>query len=218
MKNYRIYINDNTLFIADLMPKQIKKVQQLDKQDFDFELFYKNLEKVSGKDYILLDPDPKQLFKKIKKSCELIKAAGGLVKNVKGNYLFIFRNKKWDLPKGKVEKDEKMKEAALREVEEECGVKIFTNDEKLCKTYHVYTLGSKLVLKKTNWYSMTVKGEPKLIPQKEEGITKASWLSKLELNQVLKNTYPSIVQVMEVGGLLEDNIVVKQVLHAIKKV
>ena len=218
MKNYRIYINDNTLFIADLMPKQIKKVQQLDKQDFDFELFYKNLEKVSGKDYILLDQDPKQLFQKIKKSCELIKAAGGLVKNAKGNYLFIFRNKKWDLPKGKVEKDEKMKEAALREVEEECGVKIFTNDEKLCKTYHVYTLGSKLVLKKTNWYSMTVKGEPKLIPLKEEGITKASWLSKLELNQVLKNTYPSIVQVMEVGGLLEDNIVVKPVLHAIKKV
>ncbi|NRF40442.1 MULTISPECIES: NUDIX hydrolase [Pedobacter] len=218
MKTYRIYINDNTLFIADLMPKQVKKIQQLDKQDFDFPLFYKNLEKVSGKDYILIDSDPKQLFQKIKKSCELIKAAGGLVKNAKGNYLFIFRNKKWDLPKGKVEKEEKMKEAALREVEEECGVKIFTNDEKLCKTYHVYTLGSKLVLKKTNWYSMTVKGEPKLIPQKEEGITKASWLSKLELNQVLKNTYPSIVQVLEVGGLLENNIVVKPVLHAIKKV
>jgi len=218
MKTYRIYINDNTLFIADLMPKQVKKIQQLDKQEFDFPLFYKNLEKVSGKDYILIDSDPKQLFQKIKRSCELIKAAGGLVKNAKGNYLFIFRNKKWDLPKGKVEKDEKMKEAALREVEEECGVKIFTNDEKLCKTYHVYTLGSKLVLKKTNWYSMTVKGEPKLIPQKEEGITKASWLSKLQLNQVLKNTYPSIVQVLEVGRLLEDNIVVKPVLHAIKKV
>lgn len=200
------------------MPKQVKKIQQIEVQDFDFQTFYKNLARVSGKDYILLDPDPKKLFKKIKKSCELIKAAGGLVKSAKGNYLFIFRNKKWDLPKGKVEKEEKMKEAALREVEEECGVKIFTNDEKLCKTYHVYSLDTRLVLKKTNWYSMTVKGEPKLIPQKEEGITKAEWLSKLALNQVLKNTYPSIVQVMEVGGLLENNIVVKPVLHAIKKV
>lgn len=206
------------MFIADLMPKQVKKIQQIEVQDFDFQTFYKNLARVSGKDYILLDPDPKKLFKKIKKSCELIKAAGGLVKSAKGNYLFIFRNKKWDLPKGKVEKEEKMKEAALREVEEECGVKIFTNDEKLCKTYHVYSLDTRLVLKKTNWYSMTVKGEPKLIPQKEEGITKAEWLSKLALNQVLKNTYPSIVQVMEVGGLLENNIVVKPVLHAIKKV
>ncbi|WP_449437709.1 NUDIX hydrolase [Pedobacter steynii] len=150
------------------MPKQVKKIQQIDIQDFDFEIFYKNLARVSGKDYILLDADPKKLFKKIKKSCELIKAAGGLVKNAKGNYLFIFRNKKWDLPKGKVEKDEKMKDAALREVEEECGVKIYTNDEKLCKTYHVYSLDTRLVLKKTNWYSMTVKGEPKLIPQKKK--------------------------------------------------
>jgi ADP-ribose pyrophosphatase YjhB (NUDIX family) len=218
MKQYKIYINDNTLFIADELPKQIKKIQALDIKEFNFQSFYKNLQLASEKDYILLDPDPKKLFKKIRKSCELIKAAGGLVRNAKGNYLFIFRNKKWDLPKGKVEKDEKMKEAGLREVEEECGVKILTNDEKLCKTYHVYQLDNNLVLKKTNWYSMTVKGEPKLIPQKEEGITKASWLSKLELSPVLKNTYPAIVQVLEAGGLFTDNIVVKPVLNAIKKV
>ncbi|RZK71868.1 MAG: NUDIX domain-containing protein [Pedobacter sp.] len=201
-QNYRIYINDNTLFIADLMPKRVKRIQQLDIQDFDFQTFYKNLSKVSAKEYMLLVDRPKKLFAKIKKECELIKAAGGLVKSAKGNYLFIFRNKKWDLPKGKVEKGERMKEAALREVEEECGVKIHTNDEKLCKTYHVYVLNNKLVLKKTNWYSMTVKGEPKLVPQKEEGITKAVWLSEIELNPVLKNTYPSIVQVLEAGELL----------------
>ncbi|WP_316789977.1 NUDIX hydrolase [Pedobacter frigoris] len=202
MKNYRIYINNNTLFIADELPKQVNKIQQLDVKDFDFTAFYKNVSKVSEREYILVHPDPKKMFKKLKKSCELIKAAGGLVKSDKGNYLFIFRNKKWDLPKGKVEKGEKMKEAGLREVEEECGVKIHTNDEKLCKTYHVYTLGTKLVLKKTNWYSMTVKGEPKLIPQKEEGITKASWLNKTELKPVIKNTYPSIIQVLEEGKLL----------------
>jgi 8-oxo-dGTP pyrophosphatase MutT (NUDIX family) len=201
-QKYRIYINDNTLFIADLMPKQSGKIQQLDIQDFDFKTFHKNLAKVSGESYILLDKDPEQLFKKIKKSCELIKASGGLVKNAKGNYLFIYRNKKWDLPKGKVEKGEKMREAGVREVEEECGVKILSNGEKICKTYHVYTLNNKLVLKKTNWYSMTVKGEPKLIPQKEEGITKALWLAKTELKPVLRNTYPSIIQVLEEGGLL----------------
>ena len=58
------------------------------------------------------------------------------------------------------------------------------------------------MLKKTNWYSMTVKGEPKLIPQKEEGITKAVWLSELELKPVLKNTYPSIIQVLEIAELI----------------
>ncbi|MGY4386571.1 8-oxo-dGTP pyrophosphatase MutT (NUDIX family) [Pedobacter sp. UYP24] len=202
MKNYRIYINENTLFISDSVPKQLKNIQQLEKKDFNLPSFYKNLVKGTPTDYILVDSDPELLFKKIKKSCELIKAAGGLVENAKGDYLFIFRNKKWDLPKGKVEKGEKMKEAGLREVEEECGVKIAVNGKKLCKTYHVYVLGNKLVLKKTNWYKMAVKGEPKLIPQKEEGITKALWLSSDELKPVLKNTFPSIVQVLEAGKLL----------------
>lgn len=202
MKNYRIYINENTLFISDSIPKQVKKIRQLDNADFYLPSFYKNMGKGVDTDYVLIDPNPERLFKKVKNSCELIKAAGGLVENAKGNYLFIFRNKKWDLPKGKVEKGEKMKDAGLREVEEECGVKIYTNERKLCKTYHVYSLGAKLVLKKTNWYKMTVKGEPKLIPQKEEGITKAVWLSADELKPILKNTFPSIVQVLEAGELL----------------
>lgn len=204
MKTYRIYIDNITLFIAADRPESELKIQELEVTGFDFEVFYKQLDTTADIHYLLLDADPKTLFKKVRKSMILIKAAGGLVRNAKGNYLFIFRNKKWDLPKGKVEKQEGMKEAALREVEEECGVKIHTNGKKLCKTYHVYTLGSKLVLKKTNWYSMTVKGEPKLVPQKEEGITKALWLNKKELDPVVANTYPSIIQVLECGSLLKE--------------
>jgi 8-oxo-dGTP pyrophosphatase MutT (NUDIX family) len=201
MKTYRIYINNNTLYLTAAVNELKLDAQELETQNFDFKSFYKGLGEVSGKSYLLKDADPKALFKKIKKSCLIIKAAGGLVSSAKGNYLFIFRNKKWDLPKGKVEKGEKMKQAALREVEEECGVKIYTNEEKLCKTYHVYTLGTKVVLKKTNWYRMTVKGEPKLIPQKEEGITKARWLAQNELEPVVANTYPSIMHVLEVAKL-----------------
>lgn len=206
MKVYRIYINDNTLYITATLPDLSDDIEQLGVAGFNFPEFYASLGKTKGKSYLLLDADPKSVFKDIKKSCLIIKAAGGLVASAKGNHLFIYRNKKWDLPKGKVEKGEKMKEAALREVEEECGVKIYTNDEKLCKTYHVYTLGTKVVLKKTNWYSMTVKGEPKLIPQKEEGITKAGWLSKNELAPILANTYPSIMDVLEAAELLPQRI------------
>ena len=202
MSNYKIYINDNTLHISSTVPANILKIQQLELLNFNFQDFYKSLFTIEGQEFLLLAETPKDIFKKIKKSCELIKAAGGLVKNAKGNYLFIYRNKKWDLPKGKVEKGERMKAAGLREVEEECGVKIHQNNEKICKTYHVYSLGSRVVLKKTNWYAMTVKGEPKLIPQKEEGITKAVWLDPTELSPVLKNTYPSIIQVLEEGSLL----------------
>jgi len=206
MKLYRIYINDNTLIIANKLPEQTENIELLEESGFDFKSFYDGLGKLSANQYALISEDPKARFQEFKQGLTIIKAAGGLVKNAKGEYLFIFRNKKWDLPKGKVEKGEGMKEAALREVEEECGVKINTNDEKLCKTYHIYALGSKLVLKRTNWYSMTVKGVPKLIPQKEEGITKAEWLTSSDLKPVLKNTYPSIVDVLKAGKLIKEKI------------
>jgi 8-oxo-dGTP pyrophosphatase MutT (NUDIX family) len=202
VQNYRIYINDNSLFISDTIPNEVENLQLLDAQQFDFKTFYKNLGKGSSAHYVLLTDHPKEIFKNVKESCQLIKAAGGLVKNADGAFLFIFRNKRWDLPKGKVEKGEQMKEAALREVEEECGVKIFKNKDKLCRTYHIYELNNKVVLKKTNWYRMTVKGVPKLIPQKEEGITKAEWLKSDALSPVLKNTYPLILDVLKCGELL----------------
>jgi len=206
MKPYRIYINDNTLIIADKLHGKKETIQQLDEKDFSFKAFYDKLGKLSAAEFAIVTENPKALFQKIKKSLVIIKASGGLVMNAKGEYLFIFRNKKWDLPKGKVEKGEGMKEAGLREVEEECGVKILSNDKRLCKTYHVYEMSSKLVLKRTNWYSMTVKGVPKLIPQKEEGITRAEWLTSSDLKPVLKNTYPSIVDVLKAGKLLKEKV------------
>ncbi|WP_010603066.1 NUDIX hydrolase, partial [Pedobacter agri] len=155
-QKYRIYINDNTLFISDVLPEQKEKIQQLEFQDFDLQTFYKKLKNGSKKSYIFLTKNPQETFRKLKKNCEIIKAAGGLVESVNGNYLFIFRNKKWDLPKGKLEDGENMKETAVREVEEECGIKVAKREEKLCKTYHVYPMGSKMVIKKTNWYKMKV--------------------------------------------------------------
>jgi len=190
------------LFIADVLPEQKEKIQQLDFQDFDLEIFYKKLKNGSKKSYIFLTKNPKETFDKLKKNCTIIKAAGGLVESANGNYLFIFRNKKWDLPKGKLEEGENMKETAVREVEEECGVKVLKREEKLCKTYHVYPIGSKMVIKKTNWYRMKVKGEPKLIPQKEEGIDKAVWLDQREIAPVIANTYPSIMDVLKAGALI----------------
>ncbi|WP_316802887.1 NUDIX hydrolase [Pedobacter nototheniae] len=201
-QNYRIFINDNTLFISDVLPDVTEKIQQLEIQDFDLEIFYKKLKNGSKRNYIFLSKKPQETFRKLKKDCVMIKAAGGLVESSNGNFLFIFRNKRWDLPKGKLEDGENMKETAVREVEEECGIKVLKREEKLCKTYHVYPFNGKMALKKTNWYKMKVKGEPKLIPQKEEGIDKAVWLHGKEIGPVLKNTYPSIMDVLRAGKLI----------------
>ena len=188
--------------MGDRIPKQLEKIQQLDTQNFDFPTFYKNLVKGSKKNYVLLTEEPKQVFQAIKRKCTRIKAAGGLVENNKGEILFIFRNKKWDLPKGKVEKAEKVKVAAVREVEEECGVKIEKRRELICKTYHIYEMNGKVILKRTSWYKMEVKGVPKLIPQKEEGITSASWVNGSEIKNKVKNTYPLIIEVLKEHKLI----------------
>ena len=52
-----------------------------------------------------------------------IYAAGGIVYNNSQQILMIFRNNFWDLPKGKLELNEKIEDCAIREVEEETGVK-----------------------------------------------------------------------------------------------
>ncbi|RZK44119.1 MAG: NUDIX domain-containing protein [Pedobacter sp.] len=201
-QKYRIYINDNRLFITDHIPEQTKNTQRVDVQGFDFLTFYKNLGSETDIEYLLVDENPKKLFKSLKKKCTVIKAAGGLVKNSQGETLFIFRNKKWDLPKGKVEKREKLKVAAVREVEEECGVNVQRRGERLCKTYHIYELNGKVVLKSTSWYDMEVKGIPNLIPQTEEGITEAVWVAKADVEQKTQNTYPLIMEVLKSGDLI----------------
>ena len=185
------------MFITHEIPAQIDKIQQLEVAGFDFEEFYKSLKSSKKKNYLLLTKNTTAIFKKIKDDLTIIKAAGGLVTNAKGEYLFIYRNKKWDLPKGKVEKGEKVKIAAVREVEEECGVKIEKRNDRICKTYHVYEMGGELILKRTSWYHMTVKGSPKLVPQVEEGITEAVWIAPHEIKAKIKNTYALITDVLK---------------------
>lgn len=131
-------------------------------------------------------------------SYKVIEAAGGLVKNKKGEYLFIFRNGKWDLPKGKIEKGEGIKSAAIREVEEECGISKLKIVKELESTYHIYHLEEKAILKRTYWFEMTCKDESKLVPQEDEGITEVKWISKNDLQQVNDNTYDSIKEVMKI--------------------
>ena len=128
---------------------------------------------------------------------KVIEAAGGLVKNKKGEYLFIFRNEKWDLPKGKLDKGETAKNAAVREVEEECGVGKLKIVKELESTYHTYHEEEKAILKKTYWFEMSCEDDAKLVPQKEEGITEVKWLSKNELDQFYENTYESIKEVLK---------------------
>ncbi|MDB5010934.1 MAG: hypothetical protein JWQ06_1723 [Mucilaginibacter sp.] len=143
-------------------------------------------------------------MKKVVNSLTLIEAAGGIVKNEAGEYLFIYRNDKWDLPKGKIEKGERVKQAAVREVEEECGIMVNELGKKVCKTYHAYISREEVVLKKTHWFKMKSNDKSKLKPQKEEGITDARWFKKKKINTITENTFPSIMEVLVEIDLVKD--------------
>lgn len=127
----------------------------------------------------------------------LIEAAGGLVSNPNGEWLFIFRHGKWDLPKGKIEKGEAIETAAIREVEEECGIKNLKIIKPLTPTYHTYSLEEKEVLKRTYWFEMSSNDTSKLVPQTEEGITEVKWVKPTLFEPIHHNTYELIKDVMK---------------------
>ena len=141
---------------------------------------------------IILTTNPKSGFSRFSANYTIIKAAGGLVRNLQGDLLFIFRNGKWDLPKGKAEEGEKPKITAIREVMEETGLTDLTIVKKLHSTYHTYVQDNSDILKKTYWYEMLSNNEDILIPQTEEDITEVKWIKPSEIDEVLKNTFQSV--------------------------
>jgi len=140
-----------------------------------------------------LDKLKKAFFKKF----TLVLAAGGLVQNEKKEILLIFRRGKWDLPKGKLDKGEKLEDCAIREVEEETGLKQVKLVSVLTITYHTYQEGARFILKESHWYTMKVSGEQKLIPQTEEGIQEIKWISPDQVKQYYNNSFPSVTGVLQ---------------------
>ncbi len=135
---------------------------------------------------------------------KIIKAGGGLVRNGEGELLLIFRRGKWDLPKGKLDEGETIEACALREVEEETGVKHLALGELISVTWHEYFdkwVGED-VIKETHWFKMDVAGVPALVPQTEEDITAIEWTKKSDLPKRMEQSYITIIDVLEESGWL----------------
>jgi 8-oxo-dGTP pyrophosphatase MutT (NUDIX family) len=194
---YRIYINDSALIITENISVVEGDYQAIENQAFDFRSFYDRVKvEATPTSYVLHTSKAKLAFKGIKAQLVLIKAAGGLVENEEDKFLFIFRRGKWDLPKGKIDEYELTKTAAVREVEEECGIKVSEVSGKICKTYHIYEQRGQVILKKTTWYKMHARNQQELVPQLEEDITEARWLAPSEFDMVRQNTFPLILDVI----------------------
>jgi 8-oxo-dGTP pyrophosphatase MutT (NUDIX family) len=188
---YKVFVNDKPLFLTNEIAKetdfQLFLLESVDIESLIIKMFNNKISKA-----YLYYPDEKEILKKVKEQIPVRKAGGGLVYNSKGDVLFILRNGKWDLPKGGIEKHEEIEETAIREVEEETGVKNLQIRKKLQKTYHVFKRNGKYRLKITHWFEMVTDYEGNLLPQANEGIEKAVWLNPEQVKEALKNSYENI--------------------------
>lgn len=188
---YKVFVNDIPIILStepDLGEKYVSfplkevKLKRIIKKINKGKLLYVNLYHVK-KEKLL-----KHLFKKL----PVVTAGGGMVLNPQKEVLFIYRNGRWDLPKGKVEKNESIEAGAIREVEEETGVKNLKISKFLQTTYHVFQRKGRYRLKVTYWYEMTTDYTGELIPEEKEGIKKVKWKNMEKAQKALKKSYANI--------------------------
>lgn len=171
-------------------------VRHVDENHFDTLLGFLNSKVPTNLLTLIVSVYDYEAIKKfLKRRFKVVKAAGGLVRK-KEKFLMIYRLKKWDLPKGKKEKNERYRQTAVREVEEECNISVKLG-AKICTTWHTYTMNKRAMLKKTKWYLMESVEDAKMRPATEEDIEETRWMSRKEVYHALEHSYKSISFVFE---------------------
>ncbi len=162
------------------------------KRSVEVQSFVRGIESGKYQELSIKCTDADEMFEVVKSAYDkLVLAAGGVVENSFGQVLMIFRNGKWDLPKGKLEEGESALEGALREVKEETGLKQLAHISSIGSTYHTYHQKGKSYFKETIWYLMST-NDKNVKPQLEEGITQVQWFDKHELPGIFGDTYHNI--------------------------
>ncbi|MEI7500766.1 MAG: hypothetical protein WCK84_10000 [Bacteroidota bacterium] len=226
----KIFLNNRSIQFAAEAPENLlpanmvvvyESVEKLKEAFEDFERYEKYL------NLWILDPGfgkpgAESAFQAFASLFRFIPAAGGLVKNEKGEYLFIHRLGHWDLPKGKIDKKDIQEpfpgmqkysfrinsdggfpphpsaagSAAIREVKEETGLKSVKIKRDLACTWHIYALKEKRILKQTWWFEMEADSAQKLKPQVSEGIFLVKWTNPNAIHCIMSHTYASIRELL----------------------
>jgi 8-oxo-dGTP pyrophosphatase MutT (NUDIX family) len=199
----KIYFDEKPVYLCDEINKEINEILHHPDAVFMDEIsgpgIKSLLHEIQKEEFhagVLWNNDLEVLKKSFFKHFKLIEAAGGVVENNSGEILFIFRLNKWDLPKGKVEKGEKLEQCAVREVEEETGLSNVKLRKKIGETYHTYNAFGKHFLKLSHWYHLTASKRQSLVAQTEEDITAVKWVDPTSMEEQLTNTYPSIRDIL----------------------
>jgi 8-oxo-dGTP pyrophosphatase MutT (NUDIX family) len=197
---YKVFFNDRRISLTDnrniTYKPPLELVENLNSQK-DVKNWFLNFINSNLKDVLIFHPNIDEFFSKLfTPAFKMIYAAGGVVFK-KGKMLVIFRNEKWDLPKGKIDKGESAEAAAIREVQEECGINRLEIVKELPSTFHIYQSPHKnsqgrWILKETFWFEMNYSGKGNGKPRTEENISEVRWMGKSELDEIISNTYENL--------------------------
>lgn len=195
---YKVFFNGSTIQIGPEIKKSLNNniAKTVDFGSYDIvNQIISQIESAEGpSDFFILNQDEDSAWNYFRSQFVEIPAAGGLVRNAEGSFLFIKRLGVWDLPKGKIEKNETPEIAAIREVEEESGLSELHLVRQLDSTFHIYRspylpFPKNLVLKETKWFLMSYSGNKTPVPQVDENIEEVVWFAPADLGQVYSNTY-----------------------------
>ncbi|MDO5977922.1 NUDIX hydrolase [Flavivirga spongiicola] len=188
---YKVFVGDKPIILTTKVEQEINfKNYLLDTVNIGKVI--KELDTTSLKEVRLIHKNEDKLLKKFLKKLPNVIAGGGKVYNENNAVLFIYRNDKWDLPKGKVEGNETIEKTAIREVSEETGVGGLEITKPLETTYHIFKRNGRHKIKITYWFEMKTNFNGNLYAQEEEGITKVEWLNKNQAKRALENSYANI--------------------------
>ena len=189
---YKVFVNEKKLLLSK-NPENLEKTVGYENST-TLEIALDLLQNTSTSEMNVYGENLDTIWNEFNLLFRKIEAAGGIVNNPSGEILFIKRLGKWDLPKGKMEKGESREESAIREIEEETGLKNVVLKDFINTTYHIYVErnGDK-VLKYTHWFEMLFDGEDTSKPQIEEGITEVAWKNDVMITEeVFPNTFKNI--------------------------
>ena len=194
---YKVFFNQKPLILTSKILKSSDSNPLIHIKFSSKNQILKAIKSKKTKSVYIYHKNIKKLWKIFTKKFPIKDAAGGLVHRSDDKLLFIYRKNRWDLPKGGIEKNELIIEAAQREVKEETGLADLIVIKKIGETFHLFNNGKNYRLKRTYWFEMKSNYKGDLFPQQEEGITSVEWISKKRIPEILENAYENIKGIVE---------------------